>query len=183
MTGISSYLLNRLQTTLLTCGPFASDRELKTVFIDTRINPWRDSLPQADDNPTSRVQAIIDFLYHRHNTHAENALVLLLRVLSDRTNPHDACHRQLAGLADELERATKRAPTPESASGPSPTPAPPTSAQRKTLERTLAMARRTLDILEVQAAGYSVLTIPAHLTIQLEDQRRKVAELEARLQA
>ncbi len=78
MSGISSNLLNRLQTTLLTCGPFASDRELKTGFIDARISPWRDSLPQAD-NSASRVQAVVNFLHDRYNTRSENVRVLLLR--------------------------------------------------------------------------------------------------------
>ena len=45
----------------------------------------------------------------------------------------------------------------------------------------LAMARRVLAILEEQAAGYERLQIPVHLQINLEDKRREVAELEARL--
>ncbi|NER21545.1 MAG: hypothetical protein F6J96_12740 [Symploca sp. SIO1C2] len=45
----------------------------------------------------------------------------------------------------------------------------------------LAMARRTLAILEEQAAGFGKLQIPTHLTIELEEKRREVAELEARL--
>ena len=49
------------------------------------------------------------------------------------------------------------------------------------LERALKMARRALAILEEQAAGYTILTIPAHLAIQLEDKRNEVAELEDRL--
>ncbi len=45
----------------------------------------------------------------------------------------------------------------------------------------LKMARRTLAILEEQAAAYPSLALPATLQIQLEDQRQKVRELEARL--
>ena len=45
----------------------------------------------------------------------------------------------------------------------------------------LRMARRALAILEEQAAGYTALTIPPHLKIELEEKRREVAELEARL--
>ena len=51
------------------------------------------------------------------------------------------------------------------------------------LERALVMARRTLEILEGQAAAYTALTIPAHLQVELEEQRRKVADLEGRLGA
>ncbi len=44
----------------------------------------------------------------------------------------------------------------------------------------LRMARRALAILEGQVAGYTALTIPTHLKIELEEKRREVAELEAR---
>jgi len=45
----------------------------------------------------------------------------------------------------------------------------------------LAIARQSLTILEKQAAGFGILSIPAHLKIELEAKRREVAELEARL--
>ncbi len=45
----------------------------------------------------------------------------------------------------------------------------------------LAMARRSLQILEEQAAGFGKLQMPAHLRLELEEKRREVAELEARL--
>ena len=45
----------------------------------------------------------------------------------------------------------------------------------------LAMARRSLAILEEQAAGFGRLQMPAHLRIDLEEKRQQVAELEARL--
>jgi hypothetical protein len=45
----------------------------------------------------------------------------------------------------------------------------------------LAMAKRSLAILEEQAAGYGKLQIPGHLQIDLEEKRLQVAELEAKL--
>ncbi len=54
-------------------------------------------------------------------------------------------------------------------------------SQQAGLERALSMAQRNLAILEEQAAGYTSLTIPTHLVIQLEDKRREVEELERRL--
>jgi hypothetical protein len=45
----------------------------------------------------------------------------------------------------------------------------------------LAMAKRSLAILEERAAGFGRLQMPGHLRIDLEDKRREVAELEARL--
>jgi hypothetical protein len=65
-------------------------------------------------------------------------------------------------------------------------PTPPVSAnvQPAAPESTaLTRARRTLAILEEQAAGYTALTIPAHLKVELEEKRREVADLEDRLRA
>ncbi len=76
-----------------------------------------------------------------------------------------------AELAAEMARLRPSAVTPPSAE----------TADPSGLNRPLQMARRTLSILEAQAAAYTALTIPAHLQIELEEQRRKVAELEARL--
>jgi nucleoside phosphorylase len=45
----------------------------------------------------------------------------------------------------------------------------------------LAMARRSLAILEEKAAGYGKLEMPTHLQLDLEEKRRQVAELDARL--
>ena len=55
------------------------------------------------------------------------------------------------------------------------------SQSRVGVERALKMARRVLEHLEVQAAGYGALAVPPHIQIQLEDQREKVAQLEAQL--
>jgi hypothetical protein len=86
LSGIPSHINNRLRTTLLKCGPFRSDDELRAVFVDARINPWRNRLPETS-NPASRVRAIINFLYDQASATKENALVLLLRVLRDEVDP------------------------------------------------------------------------------------------------
>lgn len=52
---------------------------------------------------------------------------------------------------------------------------------RTILEARLKMARRSLEILERQAAGYTSLTIPAHLQIDLEEKRAEVTAFEAQL--
>jgi uncharacterized membrane-anchored protein len=51
------------------------------------------------------------------------------------------------------------------------------------LQQQLQTARAVLAVLERQAAGYTVLTIPAHLKIELDAKREQVAALEARLAA
>jgi hypothetical protein len=55
--------------------------------------------------------------------------------------------------------------------------------ERTILDIALKRAQQVLAILEGQAAGYTALTIPAHLQIELAEKRQEVASLEAQLQA
>jgi hypothetical protein len=55
------------------------------------------------------------------------------------------------------------------------------SKNRTALQRQLNVAQRVLDALEERAAGYTTLTMPAELKVQLEEQRQKVADLETKL--
>lgn len=99
---ISPGLYTRLQSTLLRCGPFHSDRELRAVFADARISLWRELLPEAD-NPAGRVRTVIDLLRDKSSTAQQNGLILLLRVLAGQTSPADTCHQDLTDLAEALE--------------------------------------------------------------------------------
>lgn len=101
--GISPDLYNRLRAALINCGPFSSSSELKAAFVDQRLSPWQNWLPEADD-PTERAERVIELLYNRYNDAGENALVLLLRTLSERLNSRDACYQRLVDLASEAHR-------------------------------------------------------------------------------
>lgn len=128
---IPSHLYQRLQTVLLRCGPRDS-QTLRPLFVDSRISQWRDMVP-ARDNPAEHVQAVIDTLWSRANDAGENALILLLDVLRDRTSSRDACHGDLNALARELEGLGHRADAGSSASSVSPSTFPkgPLSARLK----------------------------------------------------
>ena len=54
-------------------------------------------------------------------------------------------------------------------------------ANRSELEQILSTAKMILTVLETQAAGFTYLTIPAHLKVQLDEKRQEVESLEARL--
>jgi hypothetical protein len=56
-----------------------------------------------------------------------------------------------------------------------------TMDEQETLQRTLARARRTLQLLEEQAAGFGQLHLPAHLQLEIEEKREEIAGFEARL--
>ncbi len=102
-SGISTDLVRQLRTLLLDCGSFETNQNLRTIFVDERLYPWRNRLPESH-NPAQRVESIIDFLHNRQNDRGENALVLLLRVLETRVEPGDACRERLAAMAVALEQ-------------------------------------------------------------------------------
>lgn len=87
----------------MSCGPFASDEHLRAVFVDSRIRPWRDQLPEAESH-FERVTRVIAFLADRQN---ESVLVLTLKVLSELHDENDNCRSTLIELATELERIVK----------------------------------------------------------------------------
>ena len=66
---------------------------------------------------------------------------------------------------------------------PGPPQAMPSNADRDSLRAQLNTAGRVLAVLEQQDAGYTTLTTPAHLVVELQEQREKVARLRERLAA
>lgn len=101
--GIAPELLVRVRDQLILCGPFASEGALKAVFIDNRISPWRNDIPEGD-SVKERVEMVMAFLFNQTHSAGQNGLVLFLRVLSERHKPGDACGDILAALAVELEQ-------------------------------------------------------------------------------
>ena len=91
-----------LRSLLLNCGPFASDAELHALFVDPRLQPWRDVVPGAD-SPAARVAGLLDLLHDRtHSQMRRNALVIFLDAVADQIPPEDLCHQQLRLMAEHL---------------------------------------------------------------------------------
>ena len=103
MSGIPPDLYQRLYQTLLDCGPFESYAALEAIFVDSRIEQWRDVLPEAS-NKADRVRRTIAVLSQRKNSDGDNALVLLLEVLRDLIPHNDAHQKDLKELRDELTK-------------------------------------------------------------------------------
>ncbi|MBN1873719.1 MAG: SUMF1/EgtB/PvdO family nonheme iron enzyme, partial [Anaerolineae bacterium] len=100
---ISPVLKYRLEKLLVTCEPFATDAELRALFVDARLHAWRGGLPNSE-SPLDRVDDTIAYLLGIfHTLTGENALVLFLRVLCEQILPGDARQHELRALADELE--------------------------------------------------------------------------------
>lgn len=103
MAGLSKELLADLRETLLSCGPFYSGKELRALFVDDRLQPWQNNLPDADSS-AGRVDAVISYLVNRRNRRGESALSLLVQVIRDRTDAEDACYDQLTDICRRLEQ-------------------------------------------------------------------------------
>jgi hypothetical protein len=103
MAGIPSELHHQLRKALLDCEEFESDRKLRSVFASEPLIPWLKNLPEAD-SLTSRVDAVIAFLKDKQRRDTgKNALILLVRQLSELIDEDDERHQRLADLAQKLE--------------------------------------------------------------------------------
>ena len=102
MSGIPSNLHQQIRAVLLDCGPFDDNNQIRDLFADARISPWRFSLPNRD-NIIARVEAYIAFLAGKNRADdGQNALVLLLRVLSERLDEGGDCPGRLTAVANDL---------------------------------------------------------------------------------
>ncbi|MBN2002731.1 MAG: CHAT domain-containing protein [Anaerolineae bacterium] len=100
--GTPASLLQHLQNVLSGCPEFESDSYLQSVFVDSRIRPWRNAIPKAE-SIAQRVSGVIEVLYRNTDDHRQNALMLFLYVLAEMRDPEDALRDDLMALALELE--------------------------------------------------------------------------------
>ncbi len=101
MMSIPAGIITNLREELLRCGPFSSRDALVPLFVDNRIYPWRNHVPNAP-NPVALVDALIEHLHDHYNNKEENALVLFVQTLSERQPPGNNCGPALAQLAHTL---------------------------------------------------------------------------------
>lgn len=98
---ISPSTLRLLRQILIECGPFESNRQLWSIFVDSRLAPWSASIPETN-SVSERVDLLINYLIYRQNTAGQSALLLFLQVLAERTYPQDSCHVRLMRIAEML---------------------------------------------------------------------------------
>jgi len=105
--GVPENLSLPLRQALLQCVEFSDPVQLRAVFSDELLTPWRYSLP-VRSNPSAQVDLAINHLADQYRAGGENALVLLLRVLATRYDPTMEIHNRLLDLAERLERLKQR---------------------------------------------------------------------------
>ena len=107
--GLSNETLKQLRKVLIKCGPFNNDDELRSIFVDNRINPWRLFSPQTN-NQQQRVDFLIEFLIDKNHKSLGNALVLFLAVLKDTIHEDDSCWGSLESLILQLQQEIQHSP-------------------------------------------------------------------------
>jgi hypothetical protein len=137
MSALPAPLLKQLRQTLLDCGPFDSDRQLRAIFTaDARLAPWRNNLPEADSR-AERVNLFVAEFLRRRNRQEQSVLVLFLQAVHEQAEEEDECHQRLNDLAVQVAAATGSALPP---------------LARNNLWR--AAATQTEDILPTALPGY-----------------------------
>jgi len=109
---MASNLMRSMRKTLEKCPQFRDNAQLKAVFNNELLAPWRGYVREAD-NEIGRVNLVIDLL--REEKHAEtrmNVLFLFLLVLRDDTPPENDRYRQLDNLARDFNNSLQSTTTP-----------------------------------------------------------------------
>jgi hypothetical protein len=102
--GIARDVWEHLRIVLSKCDQFAGVQELKSLFVDPRLQQFRDRVPEIN-NVGGRVEAVLSLLTEERN--AERNLVVLVEAVRDGVHPDDACYGQLSALLRELEAGMK----------------------------------------------------------------------------
>ncbi len=100
--GLSTDIFFRLKQTLLECKELENDRILKAIFIHPDLQPWQNSLPEAQSQ-ADRVDLLVEYLFRRHHRNGQSVLVTFLLNLSDRYDPGDELSHRLYNLAKEID--------------------------------------------------------------------------------
>lgn len=107
MTTLEPNLYRQLQEILLRCDVMQSHRSLTAIFVDSRLTPWRNHLPEAN-SVFERVQTVIETFIDKTNAAGENGLLLLLQVLQDNTPTGDQLHHELGQLVKDVQQTMDR---------------------------------------------------------------------------
>jgi hypothetical protein len=92
---ISPELLNHLRDTLARCSALASDRELRALFIDTRLAPWLNRIPENTPDRAAIEDCLLIESCHVHKDDHMDAHALLRVSIAVRQQPFALCTHQL----------------------------------------------------------------------------------------
>ncbi len=95
--GLSSQLLAELRKGLMACEEVRDSGRLYSIFGEDMLRPWQSGLPEAG-SLAARVDLLISYLSEKRRVTGENALVLLLQELLNRSDSVTDRYTQLYRL-------------------------------------------------------------------------------------
>ena len=98
MAGIPPSIIREMRRLFSTCSEFNSSTHLHALFVDSRLQPFGNSLPHADSQ-SQIVDNTIAYLHNRYLRNGSNALVNLILILAERYE-EEYLGIQLSALAD-----------------------------------------------------------------------------------
>lgn len=102
MKGFSSEILGTLRATLCDCPEFKDMRLIRSVFDNPQLQTWKADLPEGT-SLTWRVNLTISYLMDKQSPSGdENALAVLLYVLSKHRPSKDKLRHRLVVLAEQV---------------------------------------------------------------------------------
>ena len=99
--GIPSNLLGKIRKTISDCAPIDSDQDLRALFVEDTLRPWKDRLPEVNSRQL-RVDHLVNFLWDQRDDDGERILIHFLRTLHQRAPANTQCARELATLLELL---------------------------------------------------------------------------------
>lgn len=169
MAGIKN--LATVRNLVLDCAPIDNPGDIRALFSDSRLRPFRNGLPDLNIDRLGRADALIAYLADRKNVAGENGLTLFWQVLMERIDPGDYCYPRL----QEALQETAGSPPPPS------TPSPSGRQQRKCQE-----LQTQFDLLSEKFARLTkALAVEANPAIkfQLEHQVEEANEDRQKIEA
>ena len=103
--GLSKELHRRVHKLLCDTEQFQSHRTLAALFGDPSLIIWRTGLPDTSGySLDERTEEVLGYLYTKRDIQGTPALILLIRCLTERTDPGDMRHLELKELENALSK-------------------------------------------------------------------------------
>lgn len=171
MAGIKN--LATVRNLVLDCAPIDNPGDIRALFADSRLRPFRNGLPDLNIDRLGRADALIAYLADRKNVAGENGLTLFWQVLMERIDPGDYCYPRLQEALQETAGSPPPAPS---------TPPVTSSRQQRKCQDLQAQFNLLSEKLARLTKAFSLETNPA-IKLQLEEQVNEATKEREKVEA
>jgi serine/threonine protein kinase len=101
---VISRFISEIREVLSKRDEFSNPAHLRALFAAYPLSSFQSGLPEAS-TPCQRVDMIIDYLKGKRTQNGDSVLIILLKVIMEKTDHVDARYQELVELIQELEAA------------------------------------------------------------------------------